>query len=29
MGHIGHLIEALLIYAVYEAEEMIGRVEYI
>jgi len=30
MGHIGHLIEALLlIYAIYEAEEMIGRVEYI
>jgi len=30
IGHIGHLVDALLlIYAVYEAEEMFGRVEYI
>jgi hypothetical protein len=29
-GHIGHLVEALLlIYEIYEAEEMVGRVEYI
>ena len=30
IGHIGHLVEALLlVYAIYEAEEMVGRVEYI
>jgi hypothetical protein len=30
IGHIGHLVEALLlIHGIYEAEEMTGRVEYI
>jgi hypothetical protein len=30
IGHIGHLVEALLlIHAIYEAEEMSGRVEYV
>ncbi len=30
IGHIGHLVEALLlIYEIYEAEEMVGRVEHI
>jgi hypothetical protein len=29
-GHIGHLVEALLLlYAVYSPEEMVGRVEFI
>ena len=29
-GYIGHLVEALLLlYAIYDAEEMVGRLEYI
>ena len=30
LGHIGHLVEALLLlYEIYEAEEMVGHVEHI